>query len=163
MRLVLIAAFAALAAAGPACARPARFGPAVAVELAGRPIPPTPARPAPRPPATPDSAPPAPEGLPPATLQIEGGRASGSTGCNQWTADVVWTARGAMRFGPVATTRMACAPVVMAQERAVLAALQSTTRAVRQGNELSLFPARGARLMHLRSFSARADQAPGRP
>ncbi len=165
MRFALLIPLAALAAcsAAQAAAQPARFGPAVVTELAGRPIALAPARPVPPPPAVPEPATPAPQGVPPATLQIEGARASGSTGCNQWSADVVWSSRGALRFGPVATTKMACEPAVMAQERAFLAALQSTTRAVRRGNELSLFPARGARLMRLRSFSARADQAPARP
>lgn len=152
-----------LAAATPALAQAPRFGPSVVVELAGQPLLHTPARPVPPPPAIPEPAPTASDAPSPPTLGIENGRASGTTGCNRWTADVVWSQGGSVRFGPIATTRMACAPALMVQERTFLDALKRTTRAVRRGNELSLFPARGARLMRLRSISARADQAPDRP
>lgn len=164
MRPTVLAPLLVLAAAAPALAQGPFYGPAVVTELAGRTLPDTSARPVPTPPAMPETPrQPEPEALPRPTLGVEGDRASGTTGCNRWTASVTWTARGAMRFGPVAATKMACSPALMAQERAFLEALQRTTRAERRGGELTLYPARGARLMRLFSISARADQAPMRP
>ena len=45
-----------------------------------------------------------------------GGRAGGSGGCNQWSADYDFDARERLRFGPIASTKKACAPVPMEQE-----------------------------------------------
>lgn len=60
-----------------------------------------------------------------ATMDFDGARATGSTGCNRWFADVTQDGE-ALRFGPVGTTRMACAPVSMATERSFLAVLRAT-------------------------------------
>ena len=43
-----------------------------------------------------------------ATMDFEGNRASGYTGCNRWTADVTENGEQ-LRFGMVAVTEMACA------------------------------------------------------
>ena len=52
-----------------------------------------------------------------ATLDFEGNRASGYTGCNRWTADVTENGER-LRFGMVAVTEMACAsPMQMDTER----------------------------------------------
>ena len=52
-----------------------------------------------------------------ATLDFEGNRASGYTGCNRWTADVTEDGER-LRFGMVAVTEMACAsPMQMDTER----------------------------------------------
>lgn len=61
-----------------------------------------------------------------ATLEFEGDRASGYTGCNRWTADV--TERGEeLRFGMVAVTEMACiSPMQMDTERNFLRVLEQT-------------------------------------
>jgi heat shock protein HslJ len=163
MPRAILALLLGLSAAAPAVAQTPRFGPSVVVELAGQTLGYTPARPVAPPPAVPEPVAPEPQALPRPTLGIEGDRASGTTGCNQWTGTVSWSTRGAMRFGPIATTKMACSPALMAQERAFLDALKRTTRAERRGMELSLYPRRGARLMRLHSISARADQAPTRP
>lgn len=61
-------------------------------------------------------------------LEIAGdGRISGTGGCNR----IAGTARvkGArISFGPIVSTRMACAPAVMDQERKFLAALEKARR-----------------------------------
>jgi len=64
------------------------------------------------------------------TLSLAAGeaRASGNGGCNQFNG--AYTQSGAsLRFGPLASTRRACAdPAANAQETAYLRALESTTR-----------------------------------
>lgn len=42
------------------------------------------------------------------TLLIVGGRASGSGGCNRYTASVELGKKESLHFGPIASTRMAC-------------------------------------------------------
>lgn len=55
-----------------------------------------------------------------------GGALFGSTGCNRYTGN--WTLDGSvLTLDPGATTMMACAPDLQAQEAAVLAALAATT------------------------------------
>jgi heat shock protein HslJ len=62
-----------------------------------------------------------------ATLDFEGDRASGYTGCNRWFATVTQNGEE-LRFGAVGMTRMACdgAGVQMATERNFIAALEAT-------------------------------------
>ncbi|WP_395645200.1 META domain-containing protein [Terricaulis sp.] len=61
-----------------------------------------------------------------ATLDFEGARATGYTGCNRWFADVTQDGE-ILRFGPIGTTRMACtAGVQQATERSFLAVLRAT-------------------------------------
>jgi len=55
-------------------------------------------------------------------LVLEGGQTSGDTGCNSFSGSYELDG-AALTFGLLATTRMACAPDVMAQEAAVLEAL----------------------------------------
>ncbi len=60
-----------------------------------------------------------------ATMDFEGNRASGYTGCNRWTADVTQSGE-ALRFGMVAVTEMHCgAGVQMATERSFLAVIEA--------------------------------------
>ncbi len=64
---------------------------------------------------------------PAATLSIEpGGQVSGQTGCNQFNGTVSMDG-AALTFGPLATTRKACEPGLMEQERAILDALAGVT------------------------------------
>lgn len=57
----------------------------------------------------------------------EDGTVSGSTGCNTFTGSVTIDGTS-LEFGPLATTRMACAdPAVNEQEQAFLLALESVT------------------------------------
>jgi putative lipoprotein len=68
-------------------------------------------------------------GRPPITLVFEtDDRAVGSTGCNRYFAVVRTSERGGLRFGQAGSTRMACPPEVMEQERRYLAALGSIRR-----------------------------------
>ena len=77
-----------------------------------------------------------------ATLEFDGDRAAGYTGCNRWTADV----RGAgeeLRFGMVAVTEMACAtPMQMDTERNFLSVLDRTRYAHFDQESLVLMDAR---------------------
>lgn len=61
-----------------------------------------------------------------ATLDFDGARASGYTGCNRWFATVTQNGE-ALRFGAIGMTRMACgAGVQMDTERSFVAALEAT-------------------------------------
>lgn len=58
------------------------------------------------------------------TLEIRAdGRVSGSGGCNRYTGKATLSGAG-LSFGPMASTRMACAPVAMSQEQRFFQALQ---------------------------------------
>ena len=59
------------------------------------------------------------------TLRLEDGRASGTTGCNTYTAAYKTSSRERIRMSAVATTRKACEQPLMDQERRFLAVLQS--------------------------------------
>jgi heat shock protein HslJ len=61
------------------------------------------------------------------TLEIAGGNASGSAGCNRYTGAARLAGNG-LSLGPLAATRMACAEPLMAVEQAFLDALARTTR-----------------------------------
>ncbi len=72
------------------------------------------------------------------------GRASGSAGCNNFTAG--YTAEGSnLRFGPAAVTRKMCAEAaVMEQEAAFLKALESVATSRLEADKLELRRADGA-------------------
>ena len=78
-------------------------------------------------------------------LELEGGRVSGTGGCNRLTGTYE-TSGDTLRFGPLATTRMACEEAVMRRETAFLAALAATTRFEVAGSHLVLFDADRASL-----------------
>jgi heat shock protein HslJ len=59
----------------------------------------------------------------------QAGRVSGSGGCNRYGGPVAISGE-TIRFGPLASTRMACPPAIGDQEGRFFAALQSTTRFV---------------------------------
>jgi len=83
-----------------------------------------------------------------------GARVAGSTDCNRLNGS--YTRDGAaLRFGPAATTRMACVdPAISAQETALLAALATTTRHAIVGDVLTLSDAEGP----LARFTAEATR-----
>lgn len=86
-------------------------------------------------------------------FERDGGRVSGSTGCNQLTGSFSGSA-STLRFQPGTTTRMACLDrQISQQELAFLGALQSTERYEITGNTLTLIGPRGpvARLMRVSS------------
>lgn len=60
------------------------------------------------------------------TLTLNDGHATGHGGCNTFGSSYE-IAEGALTFGPMRATRMACAPVLMITERAVFDALRAVT------------------------------------
>lgn len=77
------------------------------------------------------------------TLQIASdGSVTGSTGCNTFTG-TAQISGDTVTFGPLATTRMACAADVAEVERAVLTALDGSTTATVDSDRLRLMNANG--------------------
>lgn len=77
-----------------------------------------------------------------ATMDFDGNRASGYTGCNRWTADVTQNGEE-LRFGMVAVTEMHCgAGVQMATEQAFLPVLEAARYAHYDRDALVLLDAR---------------------
>ncbi|HEU4883854.1 MAG TPA: META domain-containing protein, partial [Longimicrobium sp.] len=87
-----------------------------------------------RPPVTSQNVP-----VPTLMFAADGQRASGNAGCNQFNG--AYTQDGAsLRFGPLASTRRACADEAgNAQETAYLRALESTTRFSATAERLVLY------------------------
>ncbi|MFT3729037.1 MAG: META domain-containing protein [Terricaulis sp.] len=89
-----------------------------------------------------------------ATIVFAADSASGYAGCNTWSARSSGRQhnqfRGAIQFGPVATTRMMCPPSSMHTEQVFLPVLQHARQfewsAIENGAELRLFDGRGALL-----------------
>jgi len=77
------------------------------------------------------------------------GRVAGTAGCNRFTGAGAF-AGGVARIGPLAATRMACAPDVMEQERRLLDALAQAARYETRADVLALSDAAGVELMRLR-------------
>jgi heat shock protein HslJ len=69
-------------------------------------------------------------------LDLEESRVAGSTGCNRFTGTLALSEEE-LRFGPLATTRMACAEDVMAREAAFLEALGMVTTYDLEGRSLT--------------------------
>ncbi len=65
------------------------------------------------------------------------GDVTGSASCNRYSGTVVVDG-SSVHFGPIATTRMACAPRPGAAETAYLAALDDVDAGSRAGDELTL-------------------------
>lgn len=81
-----------------------------------------------------------PAGAAPLTLEFDAaGRISGSGGCNRFSAS--YTLEGdALRFGPIASTKMACLDeALMQQEMAYLAALADVSHYEQSADSLILF------------------------
>lgn len=75
------------------------------------------------------------------TLEIaQDGTVSGAGGCNGYGGEAVITG-GAIEFGPMFSTMMACEPAIMDQELAYLTALKSVQGWRHQGGDLVLFDA----------------------
>lgn len=87
---------------------------------------------------------PVPEGVEPPTLTLsmEGGRATGTAGCNN-VMGTFTTGPDGMRFGPIATTRKMCSPPAMEVEAAFLAMLEATTHHRVSGKTLELLGTSG--------------------
>lgn len=87
------------------------------------------------------------------TLSFEKGAVSGSAGCNTFRATYS-VHDNRITIGPPATTRMACAKAVMAQERAFLTALEAVTRWTIDGGMLDMHRADDER-----ALTAKPDDA----
>ena len=88
------------------------------------------------------------------TLRFEAeGRVSGTGGCNRYFGPVTIDG-GALAFGPLAGTKMACPPAIMDQEQRFLAALAKVTRFETRNGLLYLFGDGSAPLLR---FSRRRE------
>ena len=72
-------------------------------------------------------------GTRPLTLRLDGGRATGSSGCNSFSGSYK-VSEERIEFGPIAVTEMACEPAVMEQERSFLSILAAVRSYSRYGN-----------------------------
>jgi heat shock protein HslJ len=72
------------------------------------------------------------------TAKFDGRQVAGSTGCNQYSGSYTLGADGAISFGPMATTRMACNADLTAQEQGYLAGLTAARQAVVADKALQL-------------------------
>lgn len=75
-------------------------------------------------------------------------RAGGNGGCNNYFTEADFE-DPPLTFGPIAGTRMACAPEIMDQEAALFAALEATVSYELSGDALKLFDAAGIPLVGL--------------
>jgi heat shock protein HslJ len=75
-------------------------------------------------------------------LSADESRVSGSGGCNRLVGTFELSDT-TLRFGPLATTRMACAPDVMEREDAFLRVLAETSRYELAGTTLALLDENG--------------------
>ncbi len=81
----------------------------------------------------------------PVTLRLENGQASGNAGCNRYSSSFrASRPQQQIRFGPLATTRMACPAPVMEQEARFLSIMAAVTGYTFYGDgSLSLIAADG--------------------
>jgi lactoylglutathione lyase len=93
------------------------------------------------------------------TLLLDGGRTSGSGGCNRFTGGYRLEAKG-LFFEPLATTRMACDPELMRAEDDYLAALGRVARASWGNDELVLADAAGGELLRFARATSPNSQEP---
>jgi len=94
-----------------------------------------------------------------ATVRFEDGRASGRSGCNQYSG-YLQASGSALRVSEVRSTRMACAPAVMEQETRFLAALAAARAARREGDRLVLLDEGGRARLRLMPATPAAETAP---
>ena len=78
------------------------------------------------------------------------GRISGSTGCNRLTGTYQLDGK-ALKFSPLAMTKMACPPPLDAQERAFIQTINATASVRESGNILELLDAGGKVQMRLQA------------
>jgi heat shock protein HslJ len=74
------------------------------------------------------------------------GTVSGSAGCNRYSGSYTWTG-DQLSFSPLASTKMACADEVMAQETVFLAAMEQVASYGIEGSQLRLLDDSGALLL----------------
>ena len=83
------------------------------------------------------------EAVPHLVLDLEEAHVAGSTGCNRLAGSFALS-EDELRFGPLVTTRMACAEHVMQLETAFLAALARVTSYELDGSSLTLLEGENA-------------------
>jgi len=89
-------------------------------------------------------------GTRPITLSIGADLAvGGNGGCNNYFTEASFETDLPLAFGPIAGTRMACEPTVMAQEARFFAALGATAGYLLEGDTLKLVDAAGVPLLGL--------------
>ena len=90
------------------------------------------------------------------TLLLDGGRASGSSGCNRFAGG--YTLEGdRLTFRPLASTRMACEPEVMQAESDYFAALTQTAQLSLASGELVLADDAGGELLRFAPAAPATD------
>jgi heat shock protein HslJ len=93
-----------------------------------------------------------------ATVRFEDGRASGRSGCNQYSG-YLQASGSALRVSEMRSTRMACAPAVMEQETRFLTALAAARAARREGDRLVLLDEGGRARLRLMPATPAAETA----
>lgn len=81
-----------------------------------------------------------------ATMLLAGGAVTGTTGCNRYNGSYTLSGTDGIKFGPLASTMMACVGPVMVQEQAFNAALTATTAYSLSGEVLTFKDAAGKEL-----------------
>ncbi len=101
------------------------------------------------------------------TALLQGGRVTGSAGCNNYSATYKATSAALTVNAPVATTRKACTQPIMQQETAYLAALAKSATFKIEGDKLELRNAAGVLLASFAApkpaAAATALPAPAKP
>lgn len=75
------------------------------------------------------------------------GRLSGTGGCNRFSGSYERGEDGALRFSPLAATRMACAPEIMSQEDSFFVALGRVASFDIEGDRLGFAASDGSRVL----------------
>ena len=92
------------------------------------------------------------------TLNLVGGRAAGTDGCNSYNASYTADSTNIKINQPMATTMMACPDPIMSQATAYLAALGQAATYKTDGKQLTLFDASGTELA---TFNAQSRDLAG--
>lgn len=88
------------------------------------------------------------------------GRFGGSTGCNRFFGQFT-DENGTLSAGPVGITMMMCPDDRMAQERSVLAAIETTTAIRKEVHGVTFLDTAGEVVMELEGFGAPEPRSPG--
>ena len=80
------------------------------------------------------------------------GRFAGSTGCNRFFGQFDERPDGPVTAGPIGSTMMMCPDDLMAQERDILSALETTTTVESSDDGLRFVDADGVTLLELERF-----------
>jgi heat shock protein HslJ len=80
-------------------------------------------------------------------------RMVGSGGCNQIHASFTRSA-GTIRFGPVSSTRMACAPAIMSRERAFIEAFRKVETFTVDGLRLRMYDHAGSEVLRFHAVDS---------